>query len=81
MAYQFAAIKDMPNIIHVGCFAHARRKFYQASKACKKPQSAEEGIKQIRKLYLLEEELRNHNMDEMVFLTERKARAVLILKF
>src|SRR5215470_4821776 len=40
-----AAIKGMPDIIHVGCFAHARRKFFEASKASKKPQSAEGGIK------------------------------------
>ena len=80
-----AAIKGMPGIIHVGCFAHARRKFYEASKATSgrrsaKPQSAEEGIKHIRKLYALEEELRNQNLDDNTFLTERKARAGPILE-
>ena len=52
-----AAVKDMGGIIHVGCFAHARRKFFEASKVAEKPGSAEEGIKHIRKLYCLEDEL------------------------
>jgi transposase len=70
-----SAVKDMPGIVHVGCFAHARRKFYEASKITKKPQSAEEGIKHIRKLYRLEEELRSQNLDDSTFVSERKARA------
>jgi transposase len=42
------AVKGMAGIIHVGCFAHARRKFFEAAQAAKKPQSAEEGLKHIR---------------------------------
>ena len=49
-----AAVEGHSEIKHVGCFAHARRKFYEASKVTKKAGSAEEGVKQIRKLYLLE---------------------------
>jgi transposase len=75
-----AAIKDMPSIIHVGCFAHARRKFFEASKATKKPHSAEEGIKHIRKLYALESELQSKNLSDDEFLSERKARAGPILE-
>ena len=74
-----AAVRDMPDIIHVGCFAHARRKFFEASKASGKSQSAQEGIKHIRKLYLLEDELRGKNMGGGQFLIERKARAGPIL--
>jgi transposase len=70
----------MVGIVHVGCFAHARRKFFEAAKTLKKPQSAEEGIKQIRKLYYLEDELRNQNLDDETFLSERKARAGPILE-
>jgi transposase len=43
-----SAVKDMPGIIHVGCFAHARRKFFEASKINRESRSAEEGIKYIR---------------------------------
>jgi transposase len=70
-----AAVKDIPGIIHVGCFAHARRKFFEASKATKESRSAQEGIKHIRNLYLLEDKLRSENMDDDTFLNERKARA------
>ena len=70
----------MPDIIHVGCFAHARRKFFEASKVVDKPQSAEEGIKHIRKLYSLEDELRSQNKNNEIFLLERKARAAPILE-
>lgn len=74
------AVKDMPEIIHVGCFAHARRKFFEASKVNKESRSAEEGIKHIRKLYLLEDELRSQGLDAQIFLIERKARAGPILE-
>ena len=73
------AVKDMPDIIHVGCFAHARRKFFEAAKLTTKSQSAEEGIKHIRKLYQLEDELSSKNLDDEKFLAERKTRAQPIL--
>jgi len=80
-----AAVKGMPAIIHVGCFAHARRKFFEAAqvktdKKSAKPLSANEGINYIRKLYLIEDELRSRNMDEAAFLIERKARAGPVLE-
>jgi transposase len=74
-----SAIKDKPGIIHVGCFAHARRYFYEASKINKNSKSAEEGIKHIRKLYFLERELRDQKLNDEVFLKERKIRAGPIL--
>jgi transposase len=74
------AVKDMPDIIHVGCFAHARRKFFEASKVNRECRSAEEGIKYIRKLYLLEDELRSISLDDEAFLEERKSRAGPILE-
>jgi transposase len=45
-------------IIHVGCWAHARRKFDEASAATKKTGAAEKGIAFIAKLYRAERELR-----------------------
>jgi len=75
-----AAVKDMPGIIQVGCFAHARRKFFDASTATKKPQSAEEGIKYIRKLYHIEHDLRKQDLDTELFLSERKKYAQPVLE-
>jgi transposase len=74
-----AAVREMPGIIHVGCFAHARRYFYEASKATKKPKSAEEGIKYIRKLYHIENEMRAQCKDDERFLFERKRHAAPVL--
>ena len=73
------AVRELSGITHVGCFAHARRKFFEASKATKTPKSAEEGIKHIRKLYELEERLRKENRTEADFLFERKKQAEPIL--
>ena len=76
------AVEDMPEIIHVGCFAHARRKFFEAAKVAEKPRSAEEGIKHIRKLYYLEDALRGKygkEEERPLFLSDRKARAEPIL--
>jgi transposase len=78
-----SAVKDMPGIIQVGCFAHARRKFFEAAKINKKPQSAEEGLKYIRRLYDIEDALRKEKegqkkTDEQ-FLVERRTKATVIL--
>jgi transposase len=75
-----SAVKEQPGIIHVGCFAHARRKFFEASKANKESRSCEEGLKHIRNLYVIEKELRDKDMDEEAFLCERKARAGPVLE-
>ena len=53
------AVKDNPDIIQVGCFAHARRKFFEALKIDKKSKSAQTGLAYIRKLYEIERKLRS----------------------
>jgi len=73
------AARELPGIKHVGCFAHARRKFFEASKATKKPQSAEEGLKYIRKLYEIEKNLREAKLPDDDFAAERKKLAQLTL--
>jgi transposase len=75
-----SAAKDLPGIIQVGCFAHARRKFFEDAKISCKGRSAEEGIKYIRSLYAIENELLDKNMDSDVFLSERKARTGPVLE-
>jgi len=74
------AVKDRPEIIQVGCFAHSRRKFFEASKASKVSKSAEEGIKHIRKLYELENKMRAEKLSENDFLRKRKELAKPILE-
>lgn len=68
-----SALKDTPEIIHVGCMAHARRKFIEAGKASKKAGRAEIAITMIREIYRAENILREKNLPEAKFLTLRKA--------
>ncbi len=73
------AVEGNPDISLVGCFAHARRKFFEADKASKKSKSALEGIKHIKKLYALENDLRNKKLSLEDFLEQRKSKAGPIL--
>ncbi|MFN3078139.1 MAG: transposase, partial [Alphaproteobacteria bacterium] len=59
---------DSPLTVHVGCFAHARRKFDEAIKALgkdgrKNPGKAGEAMTLIGKLYAIEKELREAKAD------------------
>jgi len=68
-----SALKTHPHIIHVGCFAHVRREFFDAAKAdTKKSKSAEEALKHIQQLYRIENELRAKKLSDADFLIERK---------
>jgi transposase len=48
---------SLPGIVHVGCVAHARRYFHEASRLSKKSKAAYRGLDFIRKLYEIENEL------------------------
>jgi transposase len=63
----------------VGCWAHARRKFFEAAKGSKKSGAAHEAMGKIKKLYRLEQELRSKDLDAEVFLIARRAQAEPIL--
>ncbi|MDR2972306.1 MAG: IS66 family transposase [Bacteroidales bacterium] len=78
-----AAVKNMPGIVHVGCFAHARRKFFEAAKVTSKSTLAEEGIQYIKKLYDIESKLRKryeHDEDKKKFCRVRQLFAWRPLK-
>lgn len=48
------ACENVVNVVHVGCWAHARRKFFDAKKNSKKASSAEMALAMIGKLYQAE---------------------------
>ena len=73
-----AAVRGLPGIIHVGCLAHARRRFFEASKATKTPQSAEVGLSYIRRLYEIEKTLREKKLEDKLFLEKRKEAASVV---
>ena len=66
-----AALKGNKDIIHVGCLAHARREFFDATKASKKAGSAHIALKKIAKIYHKENELKDFELKEDEFLKRR----------
>jgi transposase len=77
------ALKDMPEIMHAGCFAHAGRKPFEAAKANNKDRSAQEGLKYTRSLCQVEDAMRSRrkkdNGNER-FLRDRKSETEPVLK-
>ena len=74
------ALAGNEQIVHVGCMAHVRRKFHEAAKASKKAASAQEALNTIRKLYAIEEHLRNSGLPEEQFIAERRVQAEPVLE-
>ena len=65
---------EFPRIVQVGCWAHARRKFFEAAKASTKSGAAHEGLKHINSLYRIERELREQQLEEAEFVRQRRER-------
>ena len=73
-----------PDIVHVGCFAHARRKFDEAIKALgkdgrKNPGKAGDAMAFIGKLYAVEKELREAKADASTCHATRLLKAKPVL--
>jgi transposase len=68
-------LAEHPDIKHVGCFAHARRRYVDAEKGTQ-AKSAAAGIKYIGELYAVERQLRekleNNELTENDFVAKRK---------
>lgn len=62
-------------IIHVGCFAHAQRKFHEAGLVSTKAGAAQVGLSYIKTLYTLETDLRGAGLSDEDFVHRRKERA------
>jgi transposase len=67
------------SLVHVGCFAHIRRKFVDAWEVAGKTGIAQEAIRYIANLYEVERELRKQleqkSIDESTFISRRKRKA------
>ena len=74
-------LDQWPDTIHVGCWAHARRKFMDVKKASasKKAGSADEALKYIRLLYRFEKVARQKKMSksELYELRQNQAKPIL----
>jgi len=76
-------LDSQKGVIHVGCWAHARRKFTEVVKAqgkkSKKSGSAHIGLKYVRELYKLEKEAKVKGLspEEIYAMRQEKARPIL----
>jgi len=72
----YSQVGEAPGIIHVGCMAHIRRKFYDADKVSGGSGDASEFLSMIASLYhteaLLRQRYEGKELDEAAFLAERK---------
>ena len=75
--YNLAAGRE--GIIHVGCFAHARRYFFDAAKLNKQDSRAHRALEFIRKLYEIEGRLRERKLPAHSFVETRKKEALPVL--
>ena len=67
-----SALKENKNIVHVGCLAHVRRKFFDASKVSKKAGSAHIALKKIASIYHTENELKKQELTKEELLKRRQ---------
>lgn len=82
----YDAIGSRDEIVHVGCFAHARRKFYEAvkgggqqkaSKRSSRLSKARQGLEFIRKLYQIERRVEDATPEERYRVRQEQAKPQL----
>jgi len=78
----YRAIGALPGVIHVGCMAHARRKFDEALRvlgksATRRIGKADMGMAFMRRLYRIEKEIRGQPPDERYRIRQLKALPVM----
>jgi transposase len=78
-AYTAAAQNNQ--LIHAGCWAHARRKFIEAQKAQPKAKTGKADwiISQIKKLYAIEKQAREHSLSSEQHLEKRQTESQPII--
>ena len=76
----YGEVGSLPGIVHVGCWAHVRRKFDEAAKSSKKSGSAQEALARIGKIYRVERDLRAQTLSVEAFVQNRKDQVLPILQ-
>jgi len=67
-------------LIHIGCFAHARREFHKAYKSSKnKNKRSYKILMMIRSIYKIESELRGENLTDDEFVEKRRKAVMPVL--
>jgi transposase len=73
----YNCVGESPGIVHVGCFAHIRRKFHEAWETAGKTGISSEALEIIRRLYTVESECRSRlesgSIDGPSFVASRRS--------
>jgi len=75
----YAAPAAKYGLVHVGCFAHARREFYKAHDPKDKKSRAYKALMIIRKIYEIESDLRDKNLSDDIFVERRRVAVIPVL--
>lgn len=75
----YNGLAKKPGVIRVGCWAHARRKFFEILSVVRKPGKAEEAVAMIGKLYDIEREAKAFGLppDKVKMLRQEKSKPLL----
>ena len=74
----YAGYKKLDKVIHCGCMAHARRKFVEIVKITKKKDTlAHQALLRFKKLYKIEEKIKNLPPDEKKRMRQKEAVPIL----
>jgi transposase len=76
----YGELGRQPGIVHSGCWAHARRKFFEARVVSKQTGSADEALARIDRLFRIERELRDQDLAPEVFVERRREEITPILE-
>jgi transposase len=79
----YSAVGEREGIVHVGCWAHARRKFFEALGEQRHPGLARRAIVMIGKLFAIDKKLlallENGKISEIEFVDKRRHRSLPVL--
>lgn len=70
-------LERKPFVVRVGCWAHSRRKFFDAIKAAKGANLAKRFIALIKKLYLVEDEVRGMQPEDILKIRAEKSTVII----
>lgn len=74
----YSQVTRRDGVIRHGCMAHARRKFFDATKASKKVGIANKALKYIQRMYKIEEACRGWAADKRYEFRQQQAKPVLM---
>jgi transposase len=68
----YQELGNQPGIVHVGCWAHARRKFFEAKEVAQTKGSADVALASINELFKIERTLREQDLTPQQFMQQRR---------